>query len=35
VLATPAGSDARLEAPGGPLHLSPRHAAAVFVEPVA
>ncbi len=35
VFATPDGGGARLEAPGGPVHLSPRHAAAVFVEPVA
>jgi DtxR family transcriptional regulator, Mn-dependent transcriptional regulator len=34
MLATPESGGTRLEAPGGPVHLSARHAAAVFVEPV-
>lgn len=35
VHATPEGDGARVEAPGGPVHLAHRHAAAVFVEPMS
>jgi DtxR family transcriptional regulator, Mn-dependent transcriptional regulator len=34
VLASPQPDGARVEAPGGPVHLARRHAAAVFVEPM-
>ena len=35
VHAMPEGDGARVEAPGGPVHLAHRHAAAVFVEPMS
>jgi len=35
VHATPDGDGARVEAPGRPVHLAHRHAAAVFVEPMS